>query len=113
MVHISIDVTQCVNYSSHMIEVRRTPEFSKWIKSIKDVRAQARIEIRIARVELGNLGDAKFFDGIGEMRIDYGPGYRLYFLKRGNTIILLLCGGDKSSQKRDIKKALSMAKELE
>ncbi|MFE0019213.1 type II toxin-antitoxin system RelE/ParE family toxin [Mesorhizobium sp. NPDC059054] len=95
-----------------MIEVRRTTEFSGWLKSLGDVRAQARIEIRIARVELGNLGDAKFFDGIGELRVDYGPGYRVYFVKRGNTVVVLLCGGDKSSQKKDIKNAKAMAKEL-
>lgn len=95
-----------------MIEVRRTAEFSEWIRSLKDVRAKARIEIRIARVELGNLGDAKFFDGIGELRIDYGPGYRVYFLKRGDTVVILLSGGDKDSQKRDVKKAISMAREL-
>ena len=96
-----------------MIEVRRSAEFSDWLKSLKDVRAQARIEIRIARVELGNLGDAKFFDGIGELRIDYGPGYRVYFIKRGNTVVILLCGGDKSSQKKDIKHAVAMTKELD
>ena len=59
----------------------------------------------------GNLGDAKFFGGIGELRIDYGPGYRLYFVRRGEAVIVLLCGGDKSSQKRDIKLAIKMAKE--
>lgn len=96
-----------------MIEVRRTAEFSDWVKSLRDIRAQARIEIRIARVELGNLGDAKFFDGIGELRIDYGPGYRVYFTRRGNTVVLLLCGGDKTTQNKDIKKAISMAKELD
>lgn len=96
-----------------MIEVRRTAEFSEWIRSLKDIRAKARIEIRIARVEMGNLGDAKFFDGIGELRIDYGPAYRIYFVKRGNTIVILLSGGDKDSQKRDIKKAIAMAKELD
>ncbi|MGN6142240.1 MAG: type II toxin-antitoxin system RelE/ParE family toxin [Mesorhizobium sp.] len=96
-----------------MIEVRRTAEFSEWFKALKDVRAKARIEIRIARVELGNLGDAKFFDGIGELRVDYGPGYRVYFVKRGNTVVILLCGGDKSSQKKDIKQAIAMAKELD
>lgn len=96
-----------------MIEVRRTAEFSDWLKSLRDVRAQARIEIRIARVELGNLGDAKFFDSIGELRVDFGPGYRVYFVKRGNTVVILLCGGDKSSQKKDIENAMAMAKELD
>lgn len=96
-----------------MIEVRRTVVFSEWIKSLEDIHAKARIQTRIARMELGNLGDAKFFDGIGELRIDYGPGYRLYFVKRGSTVVILLCGGDKSSQKRDIRRAIVMAKELD
>ena len=95
-----------------MIEVRRTDEFRDWLKGLKDIRAAARVEIRIARVEAGNLGDAKFFDGIGELRIDYGPGYRVYFVQRGKVLVILLCGGDKSSQKADIKKALAMAKEV-
>ena len=64
------------------------------------------------RVEDGNLGDAKFFDGIGELRIDYGPGYRIYFLKRGDVVVILLCGGDKGSLSRDIKRALDIAKEV-
>ena len=61
---------------------------------------------------LGLLGDAKYFSGIGELRIDYGPGYRVYFVKRGNTLIVLLCGGDKSTQDKDIKRAMKMAKEV-
>jgi putative addiction module killer protein len=69
--------------------------------------------VRIDRLELGVLGDVKFFQGIGEMRIDYGPGYRLYFVRRGNVTYVLLCGGDKSSQERDIRKAIEMAEELE
>ena len=95
-----------------MIEVRRTDEFRDWLKGLKDIRAAARVEIRIARVEAGNLGDVKFFDGIGELRIDYGPGYRVYFVQRGKVLVILLCGGDKSSQKSDIKKARAMAKEV-
>ena len=95
-----------------MFEVRRTDEFRDWLKGLKDIRAAARVEIRIARVEAGNLGDVKFFDGIGELRIDYGPGYRVYFVQRGKVLVILLCGGDKSSQKSDIKKARAMAKEV-
>lgn len=64
----------------------------------------------MVRIQAGLLGDAKFFDGIGELRIDYGPGYRVYFVRRGRILIILLCGGDKSSQKRDIMKAIAMAK---
>lgn len=101
-----------MNYGSHMIEVRQTAEFSTWLKSLKDVRAKARILVRINRVEMGLMGDAKFFDGIGELRVDYGPGYRVYLVKRGNTVVILLCGGDKSTQSKDIKKAIAMAKEV-
>jgi putative addiction module killer protein len=96
-----------------VIEVRQTAVFAKWFARLKDARAKARIQIRIDRMELGNLGDAKFFSGIGELRLDYGPGYRLYFVKRGNTIVVLLCGGDKATQRRDIRQAIEMAQELD
>ena len=95
-----------------MIEVRKTKEFQDWLTNLRDQRVIARITIRIARVEAGLMGDVKYFDGIGELRVDYGPGYRMYFAKRGQTIIILLCGGDKRSQKRDIKNAVKMAKEV-
>lgn len=94
-----------------MIEVRKTLVFEKWFNRLRDVRAQARIQVRLDRIELGLLGDAKYFDGIGELRIYYGPGYRVYFVKRGNAIVILLCGGDKSSQQHDIAKAKELAKE--
>lgn len=95
-----------------MIEVRSSAEFLNWFAGLRDVRAQARIRIRLDRLELGLFGDAKFFDGIGELRVDYGPGYRVYFVKRGNTVIILLCGGDKRTQEKDIKRAIEMAKEV-
>jgi putative addiction module killer protein len=95
----------------HVIEVRKTAEFINWFAGLRDIKAQARIRVRIDRLELGLLGDAKFFEGIGELRIDYGPGYLLYFAKRGNTVIVLLCGGDKRSQDGDIKRAIDMARE--
>ncbi|HTN60913.1 MAG TPA: type II toxin-antitoxin system RelE/ParE family toxin [Devosia sp.] len=95
-----------------MIEVHKTDAFADWFSGLRDARAQARIQIRIARVELGLIGDVKYFEGIGELRIDYGPGYRLYFVKQGNTVVILLCGGDKRTQARDIKRAIQMAKEL-
>jgi putative addiction module killer protein len=94
-----------------VIEVRKTLVFEKWFNRLRRVRAQARIQVRLDRIELGLLGDAKYFDGIGELRIDYGPGYRVYFVKRGNAIVILLCGGDKSSQQHDIAKAKELAKE--
>ena len=68
--------------------------------------------MRLARVQAGLLGDAKFFDGIGELRLSYGPGYRIYFVQRGKSVIVLLCGGDKGSQRRDIASAKKLAKEL-
>ncbi len=95
-----------------MIEVRQTTAFSKWISGLRDVAGRARIIARIRRLEGGNFGDVKFFDGIGELRIHHGPGYRLYFAKHGKTVVILLCGGDKSSQQTDIAAAKRMAMEI-
>ncbi len=95
-----------------MIEVRNTDVFLKWLTSLRDIQARFRIQKRIDRLGLGLFGDAKFFHGIGELRIDYGPGYRVYFVARGNEIVILLSGGDKDSQDRDIKRAIEMAKEV-
>lgn len=96
-----------------MIEVLRTAVFRRWYDRLKDVRAQARIDARIRRVSLGNFGDAKSVGGgVSELRVPYGPGYRVYFVRRGDRIVLLLCGGDKSSQKRDIAEAKALAKEI-
>ena len=88
-------------------------QFDKWLTKLKDVRGKARILARIRSAELGNLGDVKSVGkGISEMRIHYGPGYRVYFTRRGKLVILLLVGGDKSSQKRDIKRAMALADSL-
>ena len=95
-----------------MVEVRETGVFSRWFKSLQDVKAQAGNQTRINRLTIGLLGDVKFFGGIGEVRIDYGPGYRIYFVQRGNELIILLSGGDKGTQERDIKRAIDMAKEV-
>ena len=94
-----------------MFVLRPTSIFSAWLHGLRDRRAQARIAMRLDRLEEGNLGDVKYFDGIGELRIDYGPGYRIYFVRRGEVIVILLCGGDKASQARDIAKAQALAKE--
>ena len=94
-------------------EVRQTSEFEVWIDGLKDRRAQQKIAQRIVRLESGLLGDAKFFQGIGELRIDFGPGYRVYFVQRGAVLVILLCGGDKDSQRRDIKIAKALADNLE
>lgn len=96
-----------------MSEVRKTPEFQKWLDGLKDDRAYARIETRIFRLALGLPGDVKpVGQGVSEMRIDYGPGYRIYFCKKGTSLIVLLVGGDKSTQERDIRTALKLANSL-
>jgi len=96
-----------------MIEVHRTEEFSRWLHRLKDDQAAARIALRIRRVELGNLGDHRSIGGrIAEMRIDYGPGYRVYFTRQGDTIVILLCGGDKRTQERDIQRARKLLEGL-
>jgi putative addiction module killer protein len=97
-----------------MIEIRRTREYLKWLRSIRDVRAQTAIAARVDRLARGNPGDVKpVGHGVSELRIHFGPGYRVYYMQRGNVLILLLCGGDKSSQTDDISKAHTMVRELE
>lgn len=96
-----------------MIEVRKTETFSNWIDSLRDQRAVAVILRRIARMERGLFGDVEpVGEGVSELRIDQGPGYRVYFIKTGKTVVVLLCGGDKSTQKRDIKTAKAIARSL-
>ena len=96
-----------------MIEIRKTDNFAKWIDGLFDIRAKARILVRIERLASGNAGDVEpVGEGISEMRIDYGPGYRVYYKKIGQTIIILLVGGDKRTQSRDIKTAKHLAKNL-
>ena len=93
-----------------MITVVKTDVFLKWLRSLRDIQAAARIQIRVDRLALGNPGDVKpVGEGISEMRIDHGPGYRVYFWQRGQVLIVLLCGGDKSTQDKDIKAAKSIA----
>ena len=96
-----------------MIEVRQTEVFSRWIAELDDDRARARIEARIYRLSLGNPGDVKpVGEGVSELRIDYGPGYRVYLAQIGKTLVILLCGGDKRSQSKDIKTAKALARQL-
>jgi putative addiction module killer protein len=96
-----------------MPDVRQTVSFARWLAGLKDRRAVARINARIRRLSLGNPGDVKpVGEGVSELRIDYGPGYRVYFLQRGPDLILLLAGGDKRSQDRDIAVALTLARAL-
>ncbi|MER9726997.1 MULTISPECIES: type II toxin-antitoxin system RelE/ParE family toxin [unclassified Mesorhizobium] len=96
-----------------MIEVRQTDDYSDWFKSLKDIQARARILARLTRVSQGTLGDvAPVGEGVSEFRIHYGPGYRVYFTSRGTTVIILLGGGDKSTQKEDIAAANALAKKV-
>lgn len=96
-----------------MIEVRQTKTYSQWFDTLRDRQAKARIDIRIRRLSMGNPGDVKpVGQGVSELRIDYGPGYRVYFIQRGDTLIILLAGGDKSSQRQDIKTALDLAQDV-
>ena len=96
-----------------MYQVRQTAIFAKWFGGLADGRAKDRIAARISRIEVGNFGDSKSVGGgVRELRIDTGPGYRIYFVVRGRTLVILLCGGDKSSQPRDIGKAREMAEEV-
>ena len=95
------------------IEIRQTDVFIAWFAKLRDREARARITARIRRLSLGNPGDVKSVgSGVSEMRIDYGPGYRVYFVARGNTVVILLCGGDKRTQDRDIRYALELAREV-
>ena len=96
-----------------VIEIRQTEAFAAWFRNLRDRRARARIQVRIDRLSLGNPGDAKpVGEGVSELRIDYGPGYRIYFVRRGDTVIVLLAGGDKRTQTRDIEAALRLARLL-
>ena len=96
-----------------MIEIRQTEVFATWLRSLRDRQARARIQVRIDRLQLGLAGDARpVGEGVSEWRVDYGPGYRVYFTKQGKTIIFLLIGGDKSTQEKDIRAAIELAKNL-
>lgn len=97
-----------------MLEIRKTGAFVDWLNSLHDIRARSRILVRIERLAMGNPGDVKpVGEGVSEMRIDYGPGYRVYFKSFGNKLIILLAGGDKRSQSDDIKTALRLIRDLQ
>ena len=96
-----------------MIEVHRTEVYAKWLDGLRDVRARARVLVRVERLAADNAGDVRpVGEGVSELRIDYGPGYRVYFKKQGRTIVVLLAGGDKRTQSRDIETALRLARNL-
>ena len=95
------------------MEIRKTDEFLNWLDGLRDLRARARIQVRIERLALGNPGDAQpVGEGVSELRIHFGPGYRVYYKQRGRELVVLLAGGDKSSQAKDIKTALRLAQNL-
>ena len=96
-----------------MTEIRETTAFSDWLSSLRDAQARTRVQARILRLRLGNPGDVKpVGEGVSELRVNYGPGYRVYYVKRGPMLIILLAGGAKSTQDKDIKTALNLARML-
>jgi len=96
-----------------MVDIKKTDVYARWLDNLRDIRARARVLARVERLAAGNPGDVKSVgEGVSEMRIDYGPGYRVYFTRRGNEIIILLAGGDKSTQASDIKTAQGLARNL-
>jgi putative addiction module killer protein len=96
-----------------MIEIRQTEVFANWFHALRDRQSKARVQVRIDRLQLGLPGDVKpVGEGVSELRLDYGPGYRVYFMRRGHELIILLAGGDKRTQDRDIKKAIQLSHNL-
>jgi len=96
-----------------VIEIRKTDVFAQWLDGLRDIQARARVQVRIERLAAGNPGNVEpVGEGVSELRINYGPGYRVYFKKRGRALLILLAGGDKSTQAKDIKAALRLARNL-
>ena len=96
-----------------MFEIRKTEVYTRWLDGLRDIHARARVLVRIERLAQGNAGDVRpVGEGVSEMRIDYGPGYRVYYAKRGREVVVLLAGGDKRTQATDIKTALRLARNL-
>jgi len=96
-----------------VIEIRQTVAYGAWFGKLRDRQARARIDVRLRRLSLGNPGDVRpVSEGVSELRIDYGPGYRVYFIRRGDALVILLGGGTKGSQDRDIAAALALARQL-
>jgi putative addiction module killer protein len=109
-----IDNYPHVLYEGHLYQLAETTEFALWLGSLRDIRAVAKITDRLKRASNGNFGDHKSVKGgVYEMRIDYGPGYRVYFFRRGRELVILLCGGDKRNQDDDIARAKRLKEELE
>lgn len=110
---LTLDRPYPIGYYLYMIEIRKTERYAQWLDGLRDILARARIQVRVERLATGNPGDVKpVGEGVSELRIDYGPGYRVYFTKRGQKLVILLAGGDKRSQATDIKAALRLARNL-
>jgi len=110
---VFIDSLYPYGYTKIMVEIRKTEMFAKWLDGLNDIRARARILVRIERLAGGNPGDVRAVgEGVSELRIDYGPGYRVYFKKQGRKVVILLAGGDKQTQAKDIRTALRLARNL-
>ena len=108
-----IDYKGADNYNAHMIIIKRMPQFDAWFAGIKDDMTRRRLLVRLRKVSLGNLGDVKpVGDGVWEMREFFGPGWRMYYAQQGSVLVIMLGGGDKSSQSRDIEAAKSLAQNL-
>ena len=104
----------CIGYTLVAIEIRQTEAFANWFAELSNKQVRARIDVRIRRLSLGNPGDVEpRGEGVSEMKIHYGPGYRVYFIQNGKELIMLLAGGDKSTQSKDIKTAIEMARNLQ
>lgn len=109
-----VDQNQNVPYKGQAFQLSETPDFSDWLGSLRDRRARARIVVRLERVADGNFGDSKSLKGgVHELRVDHGPGYRVYFFQRGKELVILLCGGDKRTQDADIAHAKRLKEEIE
>jgi putative addiction module killer protein len=105
-----LDIASCVNHDSHMVEIVKSSTFDAWLSGLRDRKAVARILLRIERLAHGNPGDVKpVGEGISELRIDHGPGYRIYWMRKGRVLIVLLCGGNKATQDADILAAKRIA----
>ena len=102
-----------LDYNTVVVEIRQTEVYARWFGRLRDRQARVRIDSRIRRMSLGNFGDVRpVAEGVSEIRIDYGPGYRVYYTQRGQALVVLLAGGDKESQDRDIQRALELARGL-
>lgn len=109
-----LDNSDNVLYKGHSYQLVETTEFARWLSSLRDIRAIAKIADRLKRASNGNFGDHKSVKcGVFEMRVDYGPGYRVYFFRRGKELVILLCGGDKRSQDDDVARAKRLKEEIE